>query len=76
MTVRKWQMVKTRYCNTAESNVALEAEVAYPPDFMPDGPARVFSHRCSHGAQCMVFQRGVCKWSGGNPSYDPFVEKE
>ena len=76
MTVRTWQTVKVRYCKNAESKVALEAHIAYAPEHLPDQPARVFAHRCSHGAQCMLLQKGSCRWSGANPNYDPFDEED
>ena len=51
--------------------VALEAEVLHPADFLPD-PPRVLAHRCSMGDQCNQFARAACVWAGTNPVVDPF----
>jgi hypothetical protein len=54
-----------------KQEVALESEVLYPMDFLPD-PPRVRSHRCSLGAQCNQFAQPACIWAGTNPNFDPF----
>jgi hypothetical protein len=51
--------------------VALEAEMLYPMDELPD-PPRVLSHRCSHGQECNQLGKAACVWAGTNPDYDPF----
>ena len=38
MAKRVWQEIKVQNCKHAGGNVALEAEVLYPDDFMPDTP--------------------------------------
>ena len=48
MAERTWETSKVCYCEHVMREVALEAEVLYPMDFLPD-PPRVLSHRCSHG---------------------------
>ena len=58
---------------TSTRMVALEAEIVYPADWLPDEP-RVLAHRCSHGLDCNLDGRSSCLWSGTNPVIDPFVE--
>ncbi len=76
MTVKTWQTIKVQYCHHADEQVGLEAEVVYPPDWLPDQPPRVLAHRCSHGMACNLDGRASCVWAGTNPAYDPFSEKE
>ena len=76
MAERTWKEIKVRYCKHAGCNVALEAEVIYPADLLPDQPPHVGSHRCSHGGICMRMGEAACIWAGTNPAYDPFQELE
>ena len=71
MADRSWETSKEMYCEHAAGEVALEAEVLYPLDELPD-PPRVLSHRCSHGEQCNQLAKAACVWAGTNPNYDPF----
>ena len=71
MTERSWEVSKVCYCEHVKQEVALESEVLYPMDFLPD-PPRVRSHRCSLGAQCNQFAQPACIWAGTNPNFDPF----
>ncbi len=71
MAERIWETCKECYCEHAEKVVALEAEVIYPIDYLPD-PPRVGSHRCSMGLDCNQSAKASCIWAGTNPSYDPF----
>ena len=75
MAVKTWETIKIRYCEHAGCEVALEAEAVYPADMLPDQPARLAAHRCSHGAACMMTGNSTCQWAGSNPAYDPFAEK-
>jgi len=68
---RKWETSKVCYCEHVMREVALEADVLYPMDFLPD-PPRVLAHRCSHGVECNQFAKAACVWAGTNPNYDPF----
>jgi hypothetical protein len=54
--------------------VALEAQVVYPPEYLGEQAPRVLAHRCSNGFDCMVTHDGGCRWSGANPTYDPFED--
>ena len=71
MVERTWETSKVCYCEHVMREVALEAEVLYPMDFLPD-PPRVLSHRCSLGMECNQFAKAACVWAGSNPNYDPF----
>jgi hypothetical protein len=54
--------------------VALEADLVYPADMLPDQAPRVLAHRCSMGLECNQDSRPSCLWAGTNPGVDPFVE--
>jgi hypothetical protein len=74
MAHRTWQTSKVQFCPHAGSDVALEAQVVYPADILPDQPPRVLAHRCSHGLWCNLVEKPSCVWAGTNPVYDPFSE--
>ena len=74
MSVRTWQPVKVCFCQHAGEDVALEAEVVYPAEILPDQAPRVLAHRCSHATLCNLDGRPSCVWAGTNPAFDPFVE--
>lgn len=74
MAVKDWQIIKRRYCARAQREVALEVESIYPAEWMPEQPPRLGAHRCSNGMECMGADRPACKWSGGNPAYDPYFD--
>jgi hypothetical protein len=73
MSEKIWQTIKIQYCHHAGSEVGLEAELVYPPEWLPDQPPRVIAHRCSHGMTCNLDGRPSCVWAGTNPAYDPFA---
>ncbi|MDZ4159571.1 MAG: hypothetical protein U1B80_07260 [Anaerolineaceae bacterium] len=74
MTLKSWQDLKLRYCDRAGCEVALQAEMVYPAEHLPEQPPRVFAHRCSHAVNCMLHRKSACLWAGGDPAYDPFLE--
>jgi hypothetical protein len=74
MTVKTWQSIKVCYCHHVDQDVALEAELVYPAEFLPDQAPRVFAHRCSHAIMCNLDGRPSCIWSGTNPAIDPFQD--
>jgi hypothetical protein len=55
--------------------VALEAQVVYPSEWLPDQSPRILAHRCSMAMECNLDGRPSCIWSGTNPAIDPFIEK-
>lgn len=72
MATRTWQPIQTCYCHHLQRMVALEAELIYPAEFLPDWTPRVQAHRCSEGIQCNQDDRASCIWAGTNPNFDPF----
>ncbi len=71
MAYRSREVVQVCFCGHVQQEVALEAEVLYPADFLPD-PPRVVSHRCSLGDHCNQLDQPACVWAGTNPLVDPF----
>lgn len=76
MAEKQWKTIKIRFCDHAECEVELEVEEILPAEFLPDQPPRLRAHRCSHGLDCNQFEKVACRWSGNNPSFDPFTETE
>jgi hypothetical protein len=74
MSVKTWQPIKVCYCQHVGSEVALEAELIYPAEWLPDQNPRVNAHRCSRGMTCNLDGRPSCIWAGTNPAIDPFIE--
>ena len=74
MTPKTWEVVRTCYCHHIDREVALEAQLVFPADIMPDQTGRVLSHRCSQGMSCNLDGRPSCLWAGTNPTIDPFLE--
>ena len=66
--------MKVRFCDHAECEVALEVQVVYPSEILPDQPPRIIAHRCSQGVACNLNDKPSCVWAGTNPEYDPFKE--
>jgi hypothetical protein len=71
MSEQNWEVVRVCYCEHVGQDVALEAKLVYPDDFLPD-PPRVVSHRCSQAVSCSLRPQESCKWAGSNPDMDPF----
>ena len=74
MSSRSWQPIKSCYCHHIGQKVALEADLVYPAEWLPDQAPRVIAHRCSHAFECNLDNRPSCIWSGTNPVIDPFLE--
>lgn len=74
MAVKSWQPIRVRFCNHAGKEVALEAELIHPAEWMPGQEPRILAHRCSQGVACNLEGGISCVWSGTNPAYDPFAE--
>jgi hypothetical protein len=75
MSTKSWEVIKTCYCHHIGQEVALEAELVYPAEWLPDQAPRVFAHRCSQAFGCNLDGRPSCVWAGTNPAIDPFLEK-
>jgi len=71
MAFRTWQIEKIKYCERVGSEIALEAEVIYPAEQLPDPAPRIVAHRCSHAEACNLLDKAACKWCGTNPDLDP-----
>lgn len=74
MAKREWVAIQSCFCHHLGQEVALEAEVVYPADFLPDQSPRIMAHRCSHSGLCNQEERPACIWAGTNPAVDPFSE--
>lgn len=72
MVDQVWEVIQVKYCERASSKVGLEVRMIYPPEVLGEQPARLASHRCSNGQECMMFGQAGCTWSGSNPFVDPF----
>ena len=75
MSVKVWQAIKIRYCHHVNKEVAFEAELVYPPEWLPDQAPRVLAHRCSNAMDCNLDGRPSCIWAGTNPAVDPFNDE-
>ncbi len=74
MSEKAWQPIKVIYCSHVGAEVALEAELIYPADWLPEQAPRIHAHRCSRGLDCNLDGRASCIWAGTNPAIDPFIE--
>ncbi len=74
MTSKTWEIVRTHTCHHVNLEVALEAQVVYPANILPDQPGRILAHRCSQGMICNLEGSPSCIWAGTNPFIDPFIE--
>lgn len=72
MVDQLWEVLQTKFCERASSEVDLEARKLLPPEVLGEQPARITGHRCSNGQECMMFGQAGCAWSGSNPYLDPF----
>jgi hypothetical protein len=75
MPNKNWDPIKTCYCYHVSQPVALDAQVVYPSEWLPDQSPRILAHRCSMAMECNLDGRPSCIWSGTNPAIDPFIEK-
>jgi hypothetical protein len=73
MRAQVWEPLKKSLCDRIGEEVALEALVVYPAEFLPDQPGRILGHRCSQGFTCNALDRPACCWAGNWPGYDPFA---
>lgn len=76
MSKRVWETTKTFYCDHIGCQVALEVEVAYPSEHLPEQLPRILARRCSRGVECNLIEKVSCIWSGTNPNYDPLKEQQ
>lgn len=76
MAEKAWETVKTIHCDHVECDVALEVEVVYPSEHLPEQLPRLLARRCSRGVECSLMEKAACIWAGTNPNYDPFEKGE
>ncbi|MCI0521176.1 MAG: hypothetical protein L0Z70_13095 [Chloroflexi bacterium] len=74
MTVKLWETIKTHYCHHVQAEVGFQADLVYPPEWLPDQPPRILARRCTQGLGCNLDERASCTWAGSNPGIDPFIE--
>jgi hypothetical protein len=72
--VRLWETIKVHYCHHIHAEVGLQADLVYPPEWLPDQPPRVLARRCTQGLACNLDERAGCIWAANNPGRDPFIE--
>ena len=68
MAQKKWQVEKVHYCEHVGQQVALEVQVLYPADHLPDQPPHVIAHRCSKALECNQLDKPVCSYCFTNPN--------
>ena len=71
MTQKKWQIEKIHYCEHVNAQVALEVQVVYPAEYLPDQPPHVIAHRCSKALECNKVDKLVCAYCFTNPDVKP-----
>ncbi len=71
MALKIWQVQKVCFCEHAGKEIALENEVVYPSEYLPDQPPRILARRCSNAIECNLFEQPACIWAGTNPNYRP-----
>jgi hypothetical protein len=74
MAVKTWHVIKVQHCDHAGCEVGMEAQVVFPPEWLPESAPRVLAHRCSHGVECNLDERPSCVWSGTNPAFDTYLK--
>ena len=70
MAERTWQVKKIQYCEHAGHEIAIENEVVYPAEQMPDQPPRIIARRCSNAIECNLVEKAACALCGTNPGYE------
>ena len=71
MAFRTWEVSKIEFCEHVGHEIALETEMVYPAEHLPDQPPRVVARRCSNALACNQIDHPVCVWCGTNPDPSP-----
>ena len=71
MAFSTWEIRKIAVCEHVGHEIALETELVYPADHLPDQPARVLARRCANALACNCMDKPGCAWSGTNPDHRP-----
>lgn len=70
MAEKIWKVEKIKFCEHVEENVAIENEVAFPAEYLPEQPPRILARRCSHAIECNLLEKPTCVLCGTNPDLD------
>ena len=73
MALRTWQVSKIKYCEHVGHEIALEAQVVFPAEHLPDPPPRVVARRCSNALACNGLEKPGCVWCGTLPDHQPIL---
>ena len=71
MAQKLWQVEKVHYCEHVQQEVALEVELIYPAENLPDPAPHVTAHRCSKALECNQVEKMVCAYCFTNPDQKP-----
>jgi hypothetical protein len=71
MAKKVWHVEKTKYCEHVQETIAIEVEVVYPAEQLPEQAPRIRARRCSKALECNCIEHPVCSLSGTNPDLDP-----
>jgi len=71
MAEKTWHVEKIKHCEHVGHDVAIENQVVYPAEHLPDQPPRVIAHRCSNAIECNMVEKSTCALCGTNPDLDP-----
>ncbi len=70
MAFRTWHVKKVQYCEHVGHEIALENEVVFPAEHLPDQPPRILTQRCSSAIECNLMDKTACAWCGTNPDLE------
>ena len=64
MAKKVWQVEKTKHCEHMHEEIAIEVEVVYPAEHLPEQAPRVRARRCSKALECNCIEHPACSLSG------------
>jgi hypothetical protein len=70
MAFRTWQVEKIQYCDHVGHEIALENDLVYPAEHLPEQPPRILGRRCSSAIECNLVDKASCAICGTNPVHD------
>lgn len=71
MAFRTWRVEKIQYCAHVGHEIALENELVYPAEHLPEQPPRIMARRCSSAIECNLMEKAACALCGTNPAHEP-----
>lgn len=57
MAFRTWQVSKIKYCEHVGREIALEADMVFPHEVLPDQPPRALARPCSNAMTFNQFEK-------------------